>query len=121
MLWIVLIYILSSLPNLHLRFKMPLGTDKVVHAVIYFVLCWLVSRAFRHQQQFAFLSRSALLGAFIFSVVYGVLDEYHQSHVPGRLADANDLMADAGGALLFVVIAWMMRRRNAEFNGAERG
>jgi VanZ family protein len=111
-LWIVLIYFLSSLSNFHVRFKIPPGTDKFVHAVIYFVLCWLTRRAFFVQERFSSIRRYALMGAFIFSVVYGALDEYHQGFVPGRTVDAYDLMADAGGALLFVAVYWLLQRRN---------
>ncbi len=117
LLWVVVIYLLSSLPNPQLRFKIPPGSDKVLHAIIYFVLCWLSRRAFYHQDFFSPLRRSAYLGAFVFSVVYGFLDEYHQTHVPGRTWELYDLMADAGGALLYVAIAWMLQRREGNSAG----
>ncbi|MDP2884516.1 MAG: VanZ family protein [Ignavibacteria bacterium] len=110
MVWVVLIFFVSGIPSSHLRFKFPPGTDKVVHAFIYFVLCWLARRAFYNQNTFLMLRNSSFLGAFIFSVVYGLLDEYHQKFVPGRGADFYDLLADAGGALLYVAIAWMVHR-----------
>ena len=103
----VIIYFLSAIPSSHFKFKFPPGTDKVVHAIIYFVLCWLARRAFYNQNVFLMLRNSSFLGAFIFSVVYGLLDEYHQKFVPGRTADFYDLIADTGGALLYVAIAWM--------------
>lgn len=109
-LWVVIIYFLSAIPSSQLRFKFPPGTDKVVHAVIYFVLCWLARRAFYHQNSFPMLRNSSFMGAFIFSVVYGLLDEYHQKFVPGRDADFYDLLANAGGALLYVAIASMLHR-----------
>ncbi|MDH3980911.1 MAG: VanZ family protein, partial [Gammaproteobacteria bacterium] len=34
------------------------------------------------------------------TALYGVLDEFHQSFVPGRNADVLDVLADASGALL---------------------
>jgi VanZ family protein len=50
-------------------------------------------------------------------VAYGVTDEWHQSFVPGRSADAIDLVADAVGAGLAAggLGAWgiMLRRRRA--------
>jgi VanZ family protein len=109
-LWVVLIYVLSAIPGAHFKFKLPPGTDKVVHAIIYFVLCWLVRRAFYNQNNFLMLRNGSFLGAFIFTVVYGLLDEYHQTFVPGRTADFYDLLADTGGALLYVAIAWMIQR-----------
>lgn len=113
-LWIVVIYILSSLPNLHLKIKTLPGTDTVAHAFIYFVLSWLTRRAFYNQDGLPLLKNSAFLGAFIFSCVYGILDEFHQRSVPGRTADFYDFLADAGGALLYVAIAWMRQSRNGD-------
>jgi len=110
LLWVVIIYFLSAIPSSQLNFKLPPGSDKVVHAFIYFVLCWLARRAFYNQTSFLMLRNSSFLGAFIFSVVYGLLDEYHQTFVPGRDADFYDLLADTGGALLYVAIAWLVHR-----------
>lgn len=110
MLWVVVIYFLSAIPSSHFKFKFPPGTDKVVHAAIYFVLCWLARRAFYNQNNFLMLKNSSFMGAFIFSVVYGLLDEYHQKFVPGRDADFYDLLADAGGALFYIAIASMLQR-----------
>ena len=120
-LWLLLIFLLSAAPYLHLRIKTPPGTDKIVHAFIYFVLCWLSRRAFFHQSAIPAFRRSATLGAFVFTVVYGVLDEYHQAFVPGRTADIYDLMADAGGALLFVAILWLRQPRTQEEPAGPQG
>ena len=109
-LWVVIIYFLSAIPNPHFKFTFPPGTDNVVHAIIYFVLCWLARRAFYNQNYFLMLRNGSFLGAFIFSVVYGLLDEYHQTFVPGRSAEFYDLLADTGGALLYIAIAWMLHR-----------
>jgi VanZ family protein len=111
LLWLIVIYFLSSIPNLHVRLRLPLGSDKIAHAIMYFALCWLVFRAFRYQDFSVLLSKGALLGAFIFCCVYGILDEYHQRSIPGRAVDLNDVVAGAGGALLFVALASMFRSR----------
>lgn len=54
------------------------------------------------------------MGAFIFSAVYGLMDEYHQSFVPGRTVDFYDFLADCGGALLYTAIFWLFQRRNGD-------
>lgn len=69
-------------------------------------------RAFFHQNTFPLLRSHALMGAFIFSVVYGLMDEYHQRSVPNRSVDFYDFLADAGGALLYVAIFWLRNRRS---------
>lgn len=40
-------------------------------------------------------------------VAFGVLDEWHQSFIPGRQADPLDLLRDAVGATIGL---WIMRR-----------
>ena len=110
LVWVIVIYLLSAIPNIHLTFKTPPGTDKLVHAILYFVLCWLVWRAFHYQVSLPMMRNSALLGAFIFCVAYGFLDEYHQTFTPGRDSDFYDVIADTGGALLFVAIASLRSR-----------
>ncbi len=112
-MWVVIIYLLSAIPNVQDMFNFPPGVDKIVHAVFYFVLCWLAWRAFYHQDTFPMMRNSAFLGAFIFCVAFCVLDELHQMFVPGRSSDLYDAIAAAGGALLFVAIA-SLRRHHAE-------
>ena len=43
--------------------------------------------------------------AFALTVLYGVSDELHHAFVPGRVASAADVAADAAGALLGVLVA----------------
>jgi len=78
-------------------------------------------RAFFHQKTFPLLRDYALMGAFIFSAVYGLLDEYHQSFVPGRSVDFYDFLADCGGALLYCALFWLLQRRNGNAEQAGEG
>ena len=48
----------------------------------------------------AFRSR----GAWLLATLYGVVDELHQSFVPGRVCSFADLVSDASGAALAVVV-----------------
>ena len=43
-------------------------------------------------------------------VAYGISDEFHQAFVPGRSADAADVMADAVGGIVGIAAALAMRR-----------
>ena len=43
-------------------------------------------------------------GAWAFAVLYGAVDELHQSYVPGRTSSVTDLMTDAFGAAFAVVL-----------------
>lgn len=116
-LWIVCIFGLSSIPRVPV-IKSPISLDKLVHIGLFFVMCWLGSRAFYYQSRYGWLKRSPLLGAFIFTILYGILDEVHQIYVPGRTSDVNDVLADVTGALLFAL--WCVVRRNRMAAGSER-
>lgn len=43
-------------------------------------------------------------GALIGALLYGLLDELHQRHVPGRACSVVDLATDGVGALLFITM-----------------
>jgi VanZ family protein len=111
LLWILLTFVIAYFPDLYSSIKLPAGTGKIVHAGIYFVLCWLVRRAFYQQEAFPPLKRSSFLAAFIFSCVYGILDEFHQDFLPGRSSSIYDLIAGAGGALLYIATASIVSQR----------
>lgn len=121
LLWIALIYVLSSIPKFQESLHVPLGFDKIIHAVMFFVLCLLVRRAFIHQEYFLLLRDHALLGAAIFSIVYGILDEYHQQFTPGRIPDLYDVLADAGGTLLYVGVFLLARTAKVKKESSQAG
>lgn len=99
--WMGLIFFLSSRSFSHLPPLLP-GTDKVVHMIIYAVLCGLMHRALRFQP----LDRIASFSLFIalaLTPLYGISDELHQLFVPGRSCDVMDLLADLTGGCIYVV------------------
>jgi VanZ family protein len=71
------------------------GGDKVAHFGAYAILGALLCRAFAGSG----LSPGAALAlAVITACLYGASDEWHQSLVPHRMADATDWVADTLGA-----------------------
>ena len=51
--------------------------------------------------------RGAIVKAAVaVTVLYGALDEYHQSFVANRDPSGSDLLADGAGALVAVAFAW---------------
>jgi VanZ family protein len=109
-LWILVTIIFAYIPDLFSSLKLPLGTDKIVHAGVYFVLCWLVQRAFYNQVILPPLKQNSFLGAFVFCCVYGILDEFHQHVLPGRASNMYDVLAAGGGALFYVAIVALISR-----------
>jgi VanZ family protein len=63
-------------------------------------LTFLTYRALRFQTRYPHLSKYALGASLLFTILYGAVDELHQTIVPGRFPDLRDLLADSLGALV---------------------
>lgn len=85
--------------------------DKLLHVGGYVPLGWLCARAVT--DRFRRPMTGVLAGAaWALAAVYAATDEWHQSFVPPRQADAGDWVADAIGAAVAVsACLWWMRRR----------
>lgn len=51
------------------------------------------------------------LAAWGLAVLYGLSDEWHQSFVPGRTPDVLDVLTDATGAAVGLLIVWLVTNR----------
>ena len=96
--YMALIWTLSSMQLTVSLNSIPFK-DKGVHAVEYGALALLLAHAIRRTWLTTPLWR-VLLYAVALTFVWGFLDEVHQAFVPGRNADARDLLADTVGAFL---------------------
>lgn len=76
--------------------------DKLLHTVGYAGLGVLALRAFHGG--FERLRPAPTLYAALAVILWGVSDEFHQSFVPGRDASPRDLLADAVGVALAVLL-----------------
>ena len=80
--------------------------DWMTHGAGYAVLAVLACRALAGGLGRSVTVRVATLAALI-SAGYGVTDELHQSFVPGRVADAWDLLKNLAGAVVgALACAW---------------
>jgi VanZ family protein len=81
--------------------------DKVEHVIAY----TLLGLAYYNAASAGGLRRGKLLAAVTWgaTVLYGLSDEFHQSFVPGRTADLDDILADSVGGFVGVVLAIYMR------------
>lgn len=52
--------------------------------------------------------KAVSLAAIALAVAYGLVDEFHQSYVPGRVSSVADVLSDASGAML--AVAWLRCR-----------
>jgi VanZ family protein len=106
----LLIFVQSSFPSPGMGPDLP-GQDKLIHLAAYAVMGVLACRAFA---TLPCLQGAVVLfmAAFIFALVFGLSDEWHQSFVPGRMAEGWDFLADAAGALIGAgTYCWRYRTR----------
>jgi VanZ family protein len=109
--WMAGIFVASAQPKLPLQDEVP---DFLSHSAAYLVLavlwCWALAKGRE-------ASLRTALAAVLASTLYGVTDEWHQSFVPGRHAEARDVRNDAigaaAGALLYRGVLLARRRRGA--------
>jgi VanZ family protein len=92
--WAALIFAFSSVPDLGTGLGgWDLVLRKLAHAAEYAVLGALLQRAVR---------RPVL--AFALGTIYAISDELHQSFVPGRMGSPLDVVVDAAGVAVGVVL-----------------
>ena len=106
------LYYLSDQPRLHLPQVVP-SSDTVAHVAAYAVLGWLWTVALRETWE-GCSSLAAVLFALLFTLGYGLSDEWHQSFVPGRVSSAADVVADVIGGGLGAGSFFLWTRRRAE-------
>jgi len=87
---------------------MPPSVQNVLHVPAYAALalawCWALGAWLR-------VPVARAIGACVVASAYGVLDEWHQSFVPGRYASLTDVTLDVAGALLGIGLAtWIGSR-----------
>ena len=94
-LWILLIFSLSSIPNLKLREEYPANTDKVFHFIEYGIMSALLYSAY---------------GKFIiWQLLIPPADEFYQGFIPGRKRDISDLLSDYVGIILMSGVYGFLR------------
>ncbi len=104
-IYAALIFYLSSRSSIDLGPEIP-HIDKLYHALIYSVFAVLLWRAFHYASPAPFKKR-AILFALIFTILFGISDEWHQFYVAFRHADIFDLLFDSVGASLALIsVSW---------------
>ena len=100
--WAVFIFYLSSQPGVDMP-PLFIGQDKMFHFIAFGILGFLAmgtakAGPYGHRPWQAWLATALV-------TLYGMLDEFHQYFVPGRVADLYDVIADMVGGMFG---AWMM-------------
>jgi VanZ family protein len=109
-LYIVVIFVISSIPGNRfpeIQFNMA---DKVVHFFIFGLLGLLVARSMGVCQN-TFCRKNYVMVSIIIGISYALIDEWHQSYIPGRYSSISDWVADGLGIIVFVLLFWRWNRR----------
>jgi VanZ family protein len=109
LVYMAIIFTLSSMPALMPYAKYFPMRDKGVHFVEYAVLGFLTTHAAGRTFPDRARARVVIFG-WMTAVLFGVSDELHQAFVPGRNADFYDLVADSLGALVGAGARSVVRR-----------
>ncbi|MGZ8538914.1 MAG: VanZ family protein [Flavisolibacter sp.] len=84
-----------------------IGLDKIVHVSFFATLLFLWRTAFDQ------VHRNITTFLLVFAVIYGFLIEIIQSAwVPNRSFEIYDVVADAGGSVLGIVVWWWVYKKN---------
>jgi VanZ family protein len=109
-IWAILLFISSSIPNFTTEsFSIKLS-DKIWHFIAYMPLGFLMHYAME-QKPGPFVSAPASWSA-LFGILYGIFDEFHQYFVPGRFLDGFDLVANTLGVLFGIWLFLIFRKLN---------
>lgn len=109
--YVILIFTLSSIPNLTPPFHFP-SSDKMVHVTEYSILGFLLTRALRTIPPLHGAAMAGLLALGLGSAL-GALDEVYQRGTPGRESSPFDWMADTLGLTLAFLLYLQYQRRYA--------
>lgn len=94
---------LSSIPDWGQKQSYILGYDKILHFFEYGFFAVIIFRSFSNiSQKFSLMKIVSF--SLIFITIFACLDEYYQSHIPGRDSDIYDALFDFLGATLIVLI-----------------
>jgi VanZ family protein len=93
--------------------------DKLIHLTLYAVEAWWLYRSVKWPggARFSAVRALAIVGAM---AVWGVADEAHQTWIPRRSMQGEDVLADVAGAAVGSVLAsWASRGGRRSATGAD--
>jgi VanZ family protein len=103
--WSLIIFLFSahSVPSASRIYWGDFIIKKTAHLLEYGILAILW---FRGLKESGLTKGKAAILAVIFSILYGITDEFHQSYTPGREPRIRDVFFDTIGASLAIYYIW---------------
>lgn len=100
--WAGVIFYFSSIPNLKTGFEYDFLLRKIGHIVEYFILTFLLYRAFKGSFNLNVLS--LFMYPVMLAFIYAVSDEIHQYFVLNRFCSVRDVLIDSVGIVGFYIL-----------------
>lgn len=108
-LWMGLIFSLSSIPEENLPKVTIPYIHKIVHLVEYSILGILLARAVIHS--YPYRSSAQLIAVSVILIfLYALSDEWHQTFVPGRSGEFSDCIYDTIYATIGIYFYYRIKR-----------
>ena len=111
-LWVLVILILTFTPGPNIP-PLPqwnlISFDTFVHAVVFGILVFLLANSFQRKKAKDIFYNYPIIISAIISILFGIVIEIFQPYVPGRTFSYQDMVSDAIGALLGVVMVFAHR------------
>ncbi len=111
-LYLLLIFYLSSIPGLKPITTRIVFIDKWEHMLEYFILSILI---FRLGKKYNVKKRYLI--ALSFAGLYGIIDEVHQYFVVNRICDLGDMVANYIGCCFILFRKLFKNRFNSSYTG----
>lgn len=110
--WMGVIFYFSNQPDLKSGFENQLDfiLRKAAHIAEYAILTYLAWQAIGDGAK----SKKYLTYALIFSILYAIGDEYHQTFVRSRIGSPVDVLVDSAGIVIAVIAIWRKNINNAK-------
>ena len=112
LLWMLVIFIVSSAPASYVPKISILHFDKIVHSSEFFILGLLLTRALAYSYSEVNLAK-LIIFAIIVASFYAAFDEWHQRFIPGRHPDILDFLFDFIGLKIGAILYIAIRRKRA--------
>ncbi|APD06548.1 hypothetical protein UJ101_01018 [Flavobacteriaceae bacterium UJ101] len=106
---ITVVTILSLMPLDNLEIKAPLGTDKIVHVIMYFSISTLALWSYANNSNHT-------MKIIIVVILYSILIEILQEYMPlKRSGDIYDVIANSIGAILGLISQPIIKKIEKSF------
>jgi VanZ family protein len=102
-LYCAIIFYLSSISNAEI--SSDPSTDFISRKLVHFFVFGVLSLLFLLPTKNYYL-------ASLLAIVYAILDEYHQTFVPGRSGEIRDIIIDSSGVIIFMLITWILNQNH---------